>query len=264
MSLAERRLGRVVLLAPPVPGVAFTTRLGGASSPPFASLNLGYSTGDSPACVTLNRGLVSRALGVCSRWATVSQVHGADVVVAGPDGQGRTGPRRADAVVTACRSFPLAVLAADCVPIALVAPGCVGAVHAGWRGLCAGVVESAVAAMSQAVAAAPEDHDARPTRRCPSGVQAWIGPSIGPCHYEVGPDVPRRFGQSHPNAPDFTRCTEGVVRFDLREAARWLLTSAGATVLNVDDPPCTWCDPRFYSHRRDGRTGRHALLVWGE
>ena len=261
MSLVERRLGSgpsVLALVPSdVEGVVFTTRVGGVSAAPYASLNLGYSTGDARDAVAANRRTVSRALGIAVRWATTRQVHGSYVVEAcGEDRQGSP-TREADAIVTCDKGVPVVMLAADCVPIALVGPAASGVVHAGWRGLAAGAIASGVSAVRSAAGSqlpgSPDGQD----------VRAWIGPCIGPCHYEVGPEVPELVARAAPHAPAFTRTTDGTTRFDLRAAARWLLEDAGATVADADDPPCTWCDERFFSHRRDGgTTGRQAVVVW--
>lgn len=94
------------------------------------------------------------------------------------------------------------------------------------------------------------------------GAIAWLGPSIGPCHYEVNREFVESFHEAHPGAPDFSARLDGSLRFDLRAAARWLLEKAGAEVGNGSDPPCTACDHRFYSYRRDRNTGRQAALVW--
>jgi len=141
---------------------------------------------------------------------------------------------------------PVAVLVADCVPIALTGPGLAGAVHAGWRGLCRGVIEAA------AVAAGP-------------GACAWIGPCIGPCCFEVGPEVPAEFAAGHPDVPDCSEVVDGTLRFDLRRAAAFALRAAGVGVAEAMGIPCTSCDPRFFSYRRDGpTTGRQALVTWRE
>jgi YfiH family protein len=248
MSLIERRFGCVLVLVPPdVEGVVFTTRVGGVSAAPFASLNLGYSTGDAPDAVAANRRALSCALGIDTRWAMARQVHGGRVVEATCDDRRRPLPREADGLVTRDAHLPVVMLAADCVPVALVGPAASGVVHAGWRGLAAGAIASGVAAV----------------RADGAAVRAWIGPCIGPCHYEVGPEVSEQVARAAPHAPAFTTTVGGTTRFDLRAAARWMLEDAGATVAEADDPPCTWCDDRFFSHRRDrGTTGRQAVVVW--
>jgi hypothetical protein len=276
MSLVERRFGSVLALVPSdVEGVVFTTRVGGVSAAPFASLNLGYSTGDAPGAVAANRRTLSRALGIESCWAMTRQVHGGRVVEATTDDCRRPPTREADGIFTRDTSVPVVVLAADCVPIALVGPAASGVVHAGWRGLAAGAIASGVAAVQAAgsvLRCAPDAMrnvipmpDGSDGSRGPDGaaVRAWIGPCIGPCHYEVGPEVAEQVARSAPQAPAFTTTIGGTTRFDLRAAARWLLEDAGATVAGADDPPCTWCDGRFFSHRRDrATTGRQAVVVW--
>ncbi|MDQ4149229.1 MAG: polyphenol oxidase family protein [Actinomycetota bacterium] len=224
---------------------------------PWEGLNLSLFCGDRPEHVEANTGAVADALGIPAQWARVRQVHGAravkaerpaakvgrvatEVEAAVPD---ELTSREADAIVVSDSHLPAAVLTADCVPIALVGESSSAVVHAGWRGMCAGVIQSAVDAMQE------------PYPR------AWIGPCIGPCHYVVGPELVERFDSSYAGSPDFCESAGGQLRFDLRAAARWLLRRAGA-VVGDEDPPCTACETRFYSHRRDGATGRQAVLVW--
>lgn len=226
----------LMVLVPPAPGIAFTTRLAG---------NLSLSAGD-PAMAAANRRAVSEALGIPDDWATARQVHGRGVVCADVAG---AQPPEADAIVVREPDRPAAVLVADCVPIALSGPGVAAAVHAGWRGLCAGVIEAAVATAGAA-----------------GGLSAWIGPCIGPCCFEVGAEVPEQFALTHPDAPD---CCEGsgrveTLHFDLRRAAAALLEACGVEVAGDLDVPCTCCDPRFFSHRSDGTLQRQALVTWVE
>lgn len=227
--------------------MACSTRLGGVSPAPYDSLNLSLATGDRPERVAANRQRLSGALGIPAAWALARQVHGCGVLV-DPPGTG-TGAE-ADAVVVHRPGRPAAVLVADCVPIALVGDGVAAAVHAGWRGLCAGVIEAAVAA----------------TGTPPGALTAWIGPCIGPCCYEVGPEVPEAFVARRPGAPACTRPVGGATHFDLPAAAAWVLGRAGVAVTASGEWACTACDPRFFSHRRDARgggtTGRQGLLVW--
>jgi YfiH family protein len=216
--------------------VAFSTRDGGVSSGPYDSLNLGRLTGDDPACVEENRGRLCGSLGVDeARLSFNRQVHGAAVRRAGTRGE------EGDALWTTQRGQAMLVFAADCLPIALVADDgepAAAAVHAGWRGLLAGVVEGAVAAVGG------------------TELAACVGPAIGACCYEVGEDVA---------GPFRARFGAGVARagrLDLRRAAESALRAAGVrTVEHVD--LCTACRPDlFYSHRRDGGvTGRQGLVV---
>jgi polyphenol oxidase len=158
-----------------------------------------------------------------------------------------------DALVTATRRLPLVTLVADCVPLALVDPVCgaAAAVHAGWRGLAAGVTENALALMKRTWGTLPAD------------VVAWIGPAIGACCYEVGPEVATRF-------PEDARPGEGGKSFlDLRGAVRRRLGAAGLLEENVTGLDlCTSCRADlFFSHRRAVRegetsTGRQAMILW--
>jgi polyphenol oxidase len=212
-------------LAIDLPGATalFTTRRGGVSEGPYASLNLGLWTDDEAERVRANRERVRAEVGA-ERVAQGRQVHGNRVVV---DAQGI---EEADGQVTTARGVAAAVLVADCLPIALAGPQGVGVVHAGWRGLAAGVVEAGVAATG--------------------AVSAAIGPGIGPCCYEVGDEVRAVFGT-----------TERTL--DLKAIARARLQAAGVREVH-DCGLCTACDAeRFFSHRRDrGITGRQAGLAW--
>ena len=152
--------------------VAFTDRHGGVSIAPYDTANLGFATGDDPAAVTENRRRVAREVGEppdTRGWAWVRQVHGARVVDVDTPGGGGD----ADALVTIGTDISVVVLAADCAPIALVAGGAVAAVHCGWRGLLAGVVDAAVRIVRE---------------RGGAPVRAVVGPCISPAHYEFGAD----------------------------------------------------------------------------
>jgi YfiH family protein len=214
-------------LAIDLPGATalFTTRLGGVSEGPYASLNVGLLTDDDPERVAANRERVRAHVGA-RRLAQGRQVHGTRVVVDGEGGED------ADGQVTTRPGVAAIVLVADCLPVALVGPDAAGVVHAGWRGLAAGVLEAGVAALGE------------------GPVAAAIGPGIGPCCYEVGDDVRAVFGT-------------GEHTLDLKAQARARLQAAGVTEIH-DCGLCTACDPqRFFSHRRDnGVTGRQAGLAW--
>jgi YfiH family protein len=212
-------------LAIDLPGgtALFTTRRGGVSEGPYASLNLGLWTDDDASRVRSNRERVRAEVGA-ERLAQGRQVHGTRVVV------DRQGIEEADGQVISDPGVAAMVLVADCLPVALAGPERVGVVHAGWRGLAAGVLEEGAAAC-RAVAAA-------------------IGPGIGPCCYEVGDDVRAVFGSSERT-------------LDLKAIARARLEAAGVRDIH-DCGLCTSCDAeRFFSHRRDrGVTGRQAGLAW--
>jgi purine-nucleoside/S-methyl-5'-thioadenosine phosphorylase / adenosine deaminase len=224
----------------------FAERTGGRSEGPFSSLNLGPDTGDDPDLILANRDRLTEALGL-AELATVRQVHGAKVVeverAPGIEGLERLGD--ADALTTTAPSVPLAVLTADCVPLALASEdeGRLAVVHLGWRGIAAGLVQAATARFSD-----------------PLRVSAAIGPSIGPCHYEVGEEVLAAVRAGTGGIAVAERI-DGSLRLDLGATVQGLLRELG--VVEIDRAPdCTACEPgRFFSHRRDGATGRHALVA---
>ncbi len=218
----------------------FTTRQGGASAAPFDGLNLGDLVGDDPAAVAENWRRLEAATGLA--FARVRQVHGARVVEAA----GPSAPcEEADAVVSARPGVAACVAVADCVPVLLAAPEgrAVAAVHAGWRGTVALAAAEGAAALARAAAV-------------PAGrLRAVIGPSIGPCCYEVSEDLAARFEAAF--GPEVVRRGAGGPRLDLWAANLSALRRAGVAEVEVLGR-CTACEPgRFFSHRRDGgRTGR--------
>jgi hypothetical protein len=231
---------------------AFPARAGGASPPPFDSLNLGFSVGDAPERVVENRRRLCAAVGVPQeRLVVPGQVHGTALCWVGEAEAGR-GAFAADSVVaghdgllTAATGLGLAISHADCVPVVIVAEAAAGpvfaTVHAGWRGMIAGVVGLAAAEL------------ARHGRL----VAAAVGPSIGPCCFAVDEELRRRFEARFPGSAgattvDLWRCA----RLDLERAG---VPDAGIAVAAV----CTASDARFFSHRRDaGVTGRHLAIAW--
>jgi YfiH family protein len=232
---------------------AFSTRRGGTSKGPYESLNLGILTDDDPARVTRNRELLAQALGrdagaVAMGW----QVHGPEVQVHhGPPPPGRRGfgspgddLARVDAQVTDSPAVTPLVLVADCVPVALAAPGAVAMVHCGWRGVAAGVVERAVTALRRIGGKRGE-------------VCAAIGPAIGPCCYDVGPEVSDVFARN-----GHTDALHGRM-LDLPHVVCCELEALGVKEIAVAGM-CVSCNPElFFSHRRDGGlTGRQAGLAW--
>jgi polyphenol oxidase len=208
--------------------VLFTTRRGGVSAGPYASLNLGRWTDDDPDLVQANRERV-RALAGAARLQQGHQVHATAVAV------DTDGVQDADGQVSTRAGVAPIALVADCLPVALVAPEAVAMLHAGWRGLAGGIVAEGVGALRRAGA---------------SRVAAAIGPGAGPCCYEVGDEVRAAFGTSGPTV-------------DLKAIAGGQLAAAGVDEVH-DVGLCTMCDPeRFFSHRRDGGvTGRQAGVVW--
>jgi polyphenol oxidase len=244
-ALVSRALDEAGFLA------AFTERTGGASPEPFASLNMSLAVDDDATSVAENRGRVVEALGI-PPFATAEQVHGAAVARVGPRraGAGYRDPRSrlpdADALVTGAAGLPIAVLTADCLPVVMASPseGVLAVVHAGWRGLVAGVLSSAARSF--------DDRD---------GVLAAIGPAIGPCHYEVGEDVADAVGAGS-EAGAVTERRGGRLFLDLPGTAAGALASLGIRHVDVAEV-CTHCEERrLFSHRRDGpRTGRQALIA---
>lgn len=227
--------------APPTVRAGTTTRRGGVSVGPYASLNLGDHVGDEPAAVAENRARLRRELLLPAEPLWLSQVHG----VAVAEGQGSC----ADASVAFGPGTVCTVLTADCLPLLLCdrVGSRVAAVHAGWRGLLAGVIEAAVARLDS-----------------PSGeLLAWLGPAIGPQAFEVGEEVRAAFAaEEAATAAAFRPSPAGRWLADIYALARRRLARCGVSAVYGGDL-CTWSDAtRFYSYRRDGVTGRMASLIW--
>jgi YfiH family protein len=221
---------------------AFSTRLGGVSEAPFETLNLGILTGDDRAAVLENRTRLAMALGLApDRVLMGLQVHGSELLEHGsaqdPSPYAHPGSQLAevDGHITATPGLAPLVLVADCLPVALSGPGGVAMLHCGWRGLAAGIVARGAEAVAAEAAA--------------------IGPGVGPCCYEVGPEVLERFAALGDGVADGRM-------LDLAEVAGRQLRAAGVERIESAET-CTSCEPElFYSHRRDGeRSGRQAGLV---
>lgn len=252
---------------------AFTTlRRGlnvGVSAPPFDSFNLGNhrsAAGDAPDAVRTHRAALRWIGELPSPPHWLRQVHGVqverfDAPVVDPAAEadptatelpGSDLPEpEADAAVTSAAGCVLAILTADCLPVvfASIDGDEVGAAHAGWRGLADGVLEATVAAMHSA----------------PERLIAWLGPAAGPQAYEIGEEVRAAFVDPDPGAAAaFVDTRPGHWRVDLYALARRRLAAVGVTAVHGGGL-CTISDPgRFYSHRRDARTGRMATVVWFE
>lgn len=222
-----------------------TTRAGGVSAGPYASLNLGDHVGDDPAAVAENRARLRKHLPAEPLW--LKQVHLAHVA----DADSASGVPEADASVARQRGKVCAVLTADCLPLLLCdkTGAVVAAAHAGWRGLAGGVIEAAVEAM----------------RVSPGEVLAWLGPAIGPAAFEVGGEVRDAFLAFDPAAEAaFVARENGKWLADIFLLARLRLGKIGVTAV-YGGGVCTYSDSeRFYSYRRDGATGRMASLIWLE
>lgn len=223
-----------------------TVRHGGVSEGPWNSLNLAAHVGDDLASVEANRARLSQALDLQSDPVWLEQVHGNRVVDLDRPWSGS-----ADGAVTAAPGRVAVVMTADCLPVLLCdsAGTRVGVAHAGWRGLAAGVIEAAVAAL-----------------RCdPAEVIAWLGPAIGQDAYEVGDEVREALKAQNPRAEEaFAGNARGRWQADLCALARSSLAAAGVRSVHGGGR-CTWSDPeRFFSHRRRAPCGRMATLIWLE
>lgn len=221
----------------------------GASVAPYDRFNLATHVGDDPQAVAANRRRLRRDLPAEPLW--LNQVH--SIRVASAEEGVAIGD--ADASVARVPGQVCAVLTADCLPVLFCAAdgstqgAVVGAAHAGWRGLAAGVLEATVAAM----------------RVSPQAIFAWLGPAIGPAAFEVGDEVRTVFCRHDPQAADaFVAQDDGKWRCDLYRLARQRLVACGVTRISGGGW-CTFSDARhFYSYRRDGATGRMASLIWIE
>jgi hypothetical protein len=239
MSGAGKLLDERLVVDLPGACAAFTTRHGGVSSGPYRSLNLGRLTDDDPNAVARNRELLASRLG--APLAMIRQVHGAEVRrVEGPTGPGA--PLDAvDGQATAAPGVAPIVLVADCLPIAIAGHGAAAILHAGWRGLAAGIIGTGVSTVRELGARGP--------------LEAVIGPGAGPCCYEVGDEVHARFA-------GYGRIARSAANLDMKAIARAQLERAGVDAI-TDLGLCTICDEAFFSHRRDrGITGRQAGAVW--
>jgi YfiH family protein len=222
-----------------------TTRIGGASGGPYAGFNLADHVGDDPAQVRANRARLCQAAGLPSEPRWLRQVHGTDVVDAVAADPGTT----ADGSVTEASATVCAVLTADCLPVFLCdrRGTTVGVLHAGWRGLAAGIVEAGVARMDLPGAA----------------LLAWLGPAIGPAAFEVGDDVRDAFVREDAAAAGaFVPNARGRWLADLYALARRRLAGVGVTAIYGGEHCTVTQADLFYSYRRDGATGRMASVIW--
>ncbi len=225
----------------------FTTRRGGASRASFESLNLGGGVGDEAGFVTSNWEFLARATGL--GFARARQVHGDRVIVARAAGDP---VEEADAIISAVPGIAACVSVADCVPILIGDPrsGAVAAIHAGWRGTLAHIAGRAVEALAREVGAQPGD------------LLAAIGPAIGPCCYEVSPDLAQVFRDDL--GARVAEPRGGGSRVNLWFANEIVLRKAGLSGERIEVlGRCTACEPEtFFSHRRDhGRTGRQVGFI---
>jgi YfiH family protein len=275
MSAADLQVITPDWPAPPGVRSAFTLRSGGVSVAPYDSLNVGAGIGDSPEAIAENRRRVREKLGLRSEPVWLEQVHGTDVVelgssaalswtaatnarghgaaVLGADstassvGQVRVG----DASVARGAGYVCAIRVADCMPVLFAARdgSAVAAAHAGWRGLAGGVLEATVRRLGLPA----------------SQLIAWMGPAIGPAHFEVGDEVRAAFTATDLDAaPAFVANARGRWQCDLYALARRRLTAIGISGI-YGGGWCTFAEAeRFFSYRRSGQCGRMAALIWTE
>jgi YfiH family protein len=221
-----------------------STRAGGVSSGMYAALNLGDHVGDLVEAVAVNRQRLGALMPATPRW--LNQVHGIKVADVARVANGH----EADAAICREPGVACAVMTADCLPVLFCnrAGTVVAAAHAGWRGLCHGVIEATVAAMDEA----------------PADIMAWLGAAIGPNAFEVGDEVRAAFIASDPEAARafMPGRMGGKWMADLYTLARQRLARAGVQQV-FGGNCCTYADSaRFFSYRRDGKTGRMAAAIW--
>ena len=223
-----------------------TTRVGGFSTAPFAGFNLANHVGDEPDAVSRNRDLLNGALALPAPPVWLDQTHGSDIVQLVPGKA--TAPIAADGSIAAAPGVVCAVMTADCLPLFLCnTKGTrVAAVHVGWRGLAAGIIEAAVTAFDDS----------------PQELLAWAGPCISIAHFEIGEEVKQQLGGL---AGAYRTGTQsGKYYADLPQLAAHRLADAGVNEITYSGS-CTFADEgRFFSHRRDQQTGRMASLIWIE
>ncbi|CAN5593987.1 purine nucleoside phosphorylase YfiH [soil metagenome] len=233
-------------------GAVCTTRAGGVSAGRYQSLNLGMHVGDAAHDVATNRKAFEDAIGV--RPVFLEQVHGTHSVnLAGDEPNGI----QADACATTQRGVACTIMVADCLPLLLTneAGTAVAAAHAGWRGLAHGVLENTLVQFKSLAG------------KQGGAVLAWLGPCIGPTAFEVGDEVMAAFVQGDATSAEYFKLhAPGKWMADLQGLARLRLAKAGVTRMHGNDGSAPWCTvgnaSRFFSHRRDGVSGRLAASVW--
>ena len=245
----------MLIRAPHIPVLhGFTTRAGGVSRGPYASLNLGLSSGDAELPVAENRRRVLALFGTDERNACAfSQVHGTRVLTGAPSWF----QEEADAVVSNTPGLALVISTADCLPVLFYDPltGAVGAAHCGWRGTVKGVAAATVHRLTELYGSNPAD------------LRVAFGPAISKPNYQVGAEVIAEFEQAGFPASVYKPDGSGRFLLDVAAANRWALLGLGVNSEHLwATGLCTYADPeRFFSHRRDrGRTGRHwAVIIAG-
>ena len=236
-----------------------TNRHSGFSQPPFDSLNLGLHVGDDPVTVKKNREALKAVLPNEPVW--LNQVHGTQVIDA-DIGNACFDIPSADAAVTTAAGRVLAIMTADCLPVLLASRDgrVVGAAHAGWRGLAAGVIEQTVALMR-----AKQSHQTQTQTQTQSEILAYLGPAIGPHAFEVGSEVRDIFMAQNPaSAACFEQLQEkGQYLADIYGLACLRLNALGINCIEGGHE-CTVQNPDYFSYRRDQKTGRMGSFIWIE
>ncbi|MEX0584737.1 MAG: peptidoglycan editing factor PgeF [Natronospirillum sp.] len=229
--------------------VAVTTRRGGVSLPPYDELNLGLHVGDDPDAVAQNRALLATRLRLPRAPHWLQQVHGTQVARI----NSASITALADAAYTDQVGQPLCILTADCLPVLITSEDGweIGAAHAGWRGLCDGVLEALVAQF----------------KASPGALTAWLGPAIGAQAFEVGPEVRAAFLARHAAASSAFSPSPNPAHperwlADIYALARLRLRALGVEAIFGGEHCTVTENDRFYSYRRDGVTGRMASLIW--
>lgn len=226
-----------------------TLRHGGVSLTPYASFNLGMHVGDNPTAVAQNRTLLMQKAALPQEPVWLDQVHGTRVIHL--DHHSSTQSTQADGSYTTQPGQVCIIMTADCLPILFCSQAGdeVAAAHAGWRGLCNGIIENTV----------------RHFHAAPQQIQVWLGPAIGPRQFEVGPEVKQQFEQHNPNASQAFQLIDNVQQkylADIYLLAKQRLNAIGITAIFGGDR-CTMSEPQsFFSYRREHTTGRMATMIW--
>jgi hypothetical protein len=221
-----------------------TTRQGGISEGPYASLNLGTHVNDNPLHVQSNREDIAKTLDFPSSPCWLEQVHGTRVI----DDNFSPNDNKADAMISKTKGKVLVVMTADCLPVLLYAPKTeeIAVIHAGWRSLAGGIVEKTRRQFQSEAAS----------------IYAWLGPCIGPNHFEVGPEVLEAFKQIDVDAEKAFIATDNKWLANLQLLARHQLLKQGISNIYADNSCTFQSSERFFSYRRDKTTGRMASFIW--
>lgn len=237
--------------------LALSKRHGGVSPPPYDSLNLSFAVEDDPERVAANRGILAAALDVeATKMTYGAQAHGIRLQVVGVSERGRGHASRedafpeTDALITRETDTPLVILTADCYPVAVMAPGCVAVAHAGWRGTLDNLPGLCVDAL--------RDRGYRPEEMI-----AYIGPGIRDCCYVVDEGRKQAFVERYGEDKEMCQRSSRGVMLNLERANIRNLQEAGIEPERIfSQGDCTACDVDYFSYRRDGLTGRQAMVAW--